>query len=164
MKLYTVKAAHCWGEDGKQREVSQATILASMGLHKSLMSGLVVCTAEQAIELLLQGFCEKYSNETSIEVVYEGEESTNITDLVNAAITASITACENSYNTKTNCPPTDRHLLSITETKLLENACTDLLQENLTEGWRILTVCPQPQRRPDYVLGRAYLPEKASRG
>lgn len=38
---------------------------------------------------------------------------------------------------------------------LLSDACTDALQDNLNQGWRILAVCPQPdQRRPDYILGR----------
>lgn len=38
---------------------------------------------------------------------------------------------------------------------LLTDACTDALQGNLNQGWRILAVCPQPdQRRPDYILGR----------
>lgn len=37
---------------------------------------------------------------------------------------------------------------------LMEDACTDALQEKLSEGWRIIAVCPQPdQRRPDYILG-----------
>jgi hypothetical protein len=46
-------------------------------------------------------------------------------------------------------------LLAINEVKLLENSCTDQLQEHLSNGWRILAVCPpECQRRPDYILGR----------
>jgi len=42
---------------------------------------------------------------------------------------------------------------------LKENCCTDALQTELNNGWRIIAVCVQPnQRRPDYVLGR-YNPE-----
>jgi hypothetical protein len=38
---------------------------------------------------------------------------------------------------------------------LLEDACTDGVQNSLNNGWRIIAVCVQPnQRRPDYVLGR----------
>ena len=41
------------------------------------------------------------------------------------------------------------------ELKLKENSCTDELQNELNDGWRIISVCVQPnQRRPDYVLGR----------
>lgn len=40
------------------------------------------------------------------------------------------------------------------ETLLLEDSCTDQLQGALNAGWRILAVCPQSQRRPDYILAR----------
>ena len=37
----------------------------------------------------------------------------------------------------------------------LDDACTDELQEQLDDGWRILAVCPpNAARRPDYILGR----------
>lgn len=46
-------------------------------------------------------------------------------------------------------------LLLIDEVNYLLDACTEVLQERLAAGWRILAICPQPdQRRPDYVLGR----------
>lgn len=38
---------------------------------------------------------------------------------------------------------------------LKEDSCTDELQTELNNGWRIIAVCVQPnQRRPDYILGR----------
>jgi hypothetical protein len=41
------------------------------------------------------------------------------------------------------------------ELLLKEDVCTDVLQEELNKGWRIIAVCVQPdQRRPDYILGR----------
>lgn len=46
-------------------------------------------------------------------------------------------------------------LLKVDEVELLEDGCTTGLQCKLDEGWRILSICPQPnQRRPDYILGR----------
>lgn len=49
----------------------------------------------------------------------------------------------------------DIGLLLINEVTWLENACTEDLQRELDEGWRILAVCPpNAQRRPDYILGR----------
>ena len=45
-------------------------------------------------------------------------------------------------------------LATYNETLLLEDACTDALQDALNSGWRIVAVCPQSQRRPDYILGR----------
>lgn len=59
------------------------------------------------------------------------------------------------FNNKCNTHVSDISLFSVTETLLLESGCTDLLQSKLKDGWRILSICPQPdQRRPDYILGR----------
>jgi hypothetical protein len=47
-------------------------------------------------------------------------------------------------------------LIAMNEVKVLEDACTDWLQEELDKGWSILAVCPpNAQRRPDYILGRS---------
>lgn len=45
-------------------------------------------------------------------------------------------------------------LLQINRLKLLQDCCTDELQGNLHDGWRLIAVCPQEARRPDYVLGK----------
>lgn len=46
-------------------------------------------------------------------------------------------------------------LLEVSEVYVEKDCCTEHLQAKLTEGWRIMAVCPQPdQRRPDYVLGK----------
>ena len=46
-------------------------------------------------------------------------------------------------------------LLEIRTVQVLEDACTDELQAELDDGWRILAVCPpNSQRRPDYILGK----------
>lgn len=45
-------------------------------------------------------------------------------------------------------------LATYNETMLLEDACTDALQTSMDDGWRIVAVCPQAQRRPDYIMGR----------
>lgn len=46
-------------------------------------------------------------------------------------------------------------LFHIDQTLLLEDSCTDKLQEHLNEKWRIIACIPRPgQRRPDYIMGR----------
>ncbi len=46
-------------------------------------------------------------------------------------------------------------LLCIDEVKVEEDYCTDLLQEELEKGWRIIACLPSAgKRRPDYILGR----------
>lgn len=45
-------------------------------------------------------------------------------------------------------------MMSIRRVQVMEDACTDQLQRELDEGWRILCICPPlDQRRPDYILG-----------
>lgn len=47
-------------------------------------------------------------------------------------------------------------LMSINQVDVLENACTDTVQEKLSEGWYLIAVCPpNSQRRPDYIIGRS---------
>lgn len=59
------------------------------------------------------------------------------------------------FNTKVGVHISDLGMLNVREVDVLEDACTDQLQDWLNEGWRILAVCPQPDsRRPDYILGR----------
>lgn len=49
----------------------------------------------------------------------------------------------------------DMALMYIDEVKVIEDSCTDILQGELDDGWRILAICPpNAARRPDYILGR----------
>lgn len=46
-------------------------------------------------------------------------------------------------------------MMNIRHVQVMENACTDMVQELLNEGWRILCICPPlDQRRPDYIIGK----------
>ncbi len=46
-------------------------------------------------------------------------------------------------------------LLTINEVCVLENECTNQLQQMLEIGWRIIAVCPpNGTKRPDYIMGR----------
>jgi hypothetical protein len=52
-------------------------------------------------------------------------------------------------------------LHAVNEVTWLEDCCTQELQRNLDDGWRILCVCPpHDQRRPTYILGRTKAKEK----
>ncbi|ATW57872.1 hypothetical protein CNR33_00026 [Pseudomonas phage tabernarius] len=58
------------------------------------------------------------------------------------------------WNERTNSPLSGFHLHNCNDLKLCQDYCTDALQAELDEGWRILAVTTQEQRRPDYILGR----------
>lgn len=61
----------------------------------------------------------------------------------------------NTYNNRVDVHMPGNLMASYNEVMLLEDGCTDQLQDTLDQEWRIIAVCPQPdQRRPDYVLGR----------
>jgi hypothetical protein len=57
------------------------------------------------------------------------------------------------FNERVGAPLSGPHLHGLNRLLLLENCCTDELQTALDKGWRIIAVCPQEARRPDYVLG-----------
>lgn len=55
-------------------------------------------------------------------------------------------------------------LLTFNQVSVLEDYCTNRLQEKLNEGWRIIAVCPPlSERRPTYIVGR-FIPEGESNG
>ncbi len=59
-----------------------------------------------------------------------------------------------NFNSKVGVHVPDNNLIEVRSTMALDDACSDQLDEYLSEGWIIVAVCPQPdQRRPDYVLG-----------
>lgn len=83
-------------------------------------------------------------------------------DMSGKAIELAVTGGEgNTYNSKCEVHMPGQALALYNDMLLMENACTDALQNELNNGWRIIAACPQPdQRRPDYILGR-YNPERS---
>lgn len=63
-------------------------------------------------------------------------------------------ASSGSYNELVNVHVPGNALMSVAQVRVLEDCCTEWLDEKLNQGWRILAVSPQPdQRRPDYIVG-----------
>lgn len=84
-----------------------------------------------------------------------------------AACIADKVDCQPGWNAKVQAPLSGPVLHSFNELMLCEDYCTDALQSLLNEGWRMVAVCPQESRRPDYVLGRVaqpVIPDRAQRG
>ncbi|AHH02917.1 hypothetical protein PPGF8SP_0058 [Pseudomonas phage SPM-1] len=58
------------------------------------------------------------------------------------------------WNSHTGSAIPGPNLQNVNRLLLKEDCCTDELQNALDAGWRLLAVCPQEARRPDYILGR----------
>lgn len=71
---------------------------------------------------------------------------------------------ETQFNCKVGVHISDLGLLSVKYVTYEEDCCTDVVQGYLDDGWRILAVCPQPdKRRPDYIFGRNDQVEKTTK-
>lgn len=62
---------------------------------------------------------------------------------------------KSSFNQVCNVHVGGSLLINVNELLLEEDACTDVIQDYLDTGWRMVACCVQPDgRRPDYILGR----------
>ena len=155
MKLYSVKPEWLYSDDKDAKREVQLELLKRLGIQESEAIGMAICNAEQAIELLEAGYCGSYvSPKEHIRLLYDVKSEVDIASMIEASVSSSVEAIGKLFNEKTSSEQPGPSLLNVDETMLMEDACTNALQENLDNGWRILAVCPQPQRRPDYVLGR----------
>ena len=155
MKLYSVKPEWLYGDDKDAKREVQLELLKRLGIQESEAIGMAICNAEQAIELFGEGYCGSYvSHKEHIKLLYEVKSEVDIASMIEASVSSSVEAIGKLFNEKTSSEQPGPSLLNVDETLLMEDACTNALQENLENGWRIIAVCPQPQRRPDYVLGR----------
>jgi len=155
MKLYSIKPEWLYGDDKDAKREVQLELLKRLGIQESEAIGMAVCTAEQAIMLFQEGYCGTYANpKEHIKELYDVRSEVDIASMIEASVSSSVEAIGKLFNEKCQQEQPGPNLLNVNETLLMEDACTNALQENLENGWRIIAVCPQPQRRPDYVLGR----------
>lgn len=155
MKLYSVKPEWLYGDDKDAKREVQLELLKRLGIQESEAIGMAICNAEQAIKLFQEGYCGGYTSpKEHIKELYDVKSEVDITSMIEASVSSSVEAIGKLFNEKCQQEQPGPNLLNVNETLLMEDACTNALQENLDNGWRILAVCPQPQRRPDYVLGR----------
>ena len=155
MKLYSVKPEWLYGDDKDAKREAQLELLKRLGIQESEAMGMSICNAEQAIELFCEGYCGSYASpKEHIKLLYDVKSEIDIASMIEASVSSSAEVIGKLFNEKCQQEQPGPNLLNVNETLLMEDACTDELQENLDNGWRIIAVCPQPQRRPDYVLGR----------
>lgn len=89
---------------------------------------------------------KEWSSDVRVEMKLVKSLKAMITEGVDVKLTPAET---------TNIYLPSNELLSMNKTKLLEDACTNGLQDELEDGWRIIACIPRAgQRRPDYILGK----------
>lgn len=154
IKMYSAKPEWLYGDDREEKRQKQLDALTALGL-KETSQNVVICTAEQVISLVKSGYCGTYSQMENIEELGEFDAGPDVEDLFKIMADKVAELAPASFNDRCNQHQPNSALFSVAETMLLENSCTDALQEQLALGWRIIAVQPQPdQRRPDYILGR----------
>ncbi len=164
MKYYLIKFSYLWGGEGKEQQAQRENTLGEMRLTFLPEVNGVICNADQAIVMLRKGFCDQYNLQETIKELTLPEPPDRTTELLSILLDKVMKGSAEAFNTRCNQEQPSVSLMNVTETLLLENSCTDALQEHLSMGWRILAIQPQPdQRRPDYILGRSYLPTSAER-
>ncbi len=169
-KLYEIHAEYLYGEGTEAKREKQLLALETVGV-KETEDRRAIVTADQAMELMQLGYTTGYEL-TRAQLVYEAPDQVGpaIETFLDKVTEKLFSVAQESFNQRCQQQQPGDSLLRISETMLLEDACTDALQEKLSEGWRIIAAQPQPdQRRPDYILGRPFnpdsdLPTRASRG
>lgn len=180
ISLVEVNFEACW-DDAKFQEAKQ-NAMQSCCAHQIDASGLVDCTSwadrpqllvtdAQFVNLTMDGV--KIRQVTTTAVVQSSTEA-GLGTLLNQ-LAEKLERVEQSmgyvsdprrlpgmpadvehdyYNQMVGVHLAGNALSLYNELMLAEDCCTDELQHRLDEGWRIIAACPQPQRRPDYILGR----------
>lgn len=160
-KLYAVEAEYLYGDDEDEKRAKQLSIVAELGLKETDQRAIgrgkrtVVCMAEEALALVSAGYCGSLLSADSFPVeLHSFDWGLDVESLVRVAIEKTAESIGNLFNERCGQEQPSPSLMAVTTTMLEEDCCTDKLQERLDDGWRILAVCPQPKRRPDYVLGK----------
>ena len=67
----------------------------------------------------------------------------------------------NLFNNKLEIHQPNMPLFTYNNFIHLNDCCTEVLQEHINEGYRVVAICPQPdQRRPAYILGKEEVKKK----
>lgn len=186
MDLYKVKMQldYSWGtpeerEAAKVKNVERLVVAANLCPDVKFPADYpgdenveVIVTSDNAMKLATSGFCgtgyfnfSEHFQRVDIALPDENIVENLVSTMTEKFAEALARSSDLRMNERCRQEQPGLGLTSITETLLMEDACTDVLQDALANGWRIIAVQPQPdQRRPDYILGRAHgLPTSAGR-
>lgn len=160
MRMLTVQLQYIFGdkEANAHKYEARSRMLEEIGISlaekEDLDHPIITVTDKQYIDLI-----ERKQDMTVHSVTNVGDTLDGVTDKIGRLadrFESFATKIGNAqYNEKCEVYTPGMGLMLFNKTMLLEDACSDVLQTELDNGWRIIAACPQPnQRRPDYILGR----------
>lgn len=162
--MYIVKVSASWNGGSLERAITfglafnwlkeQGVSFVSEGPAKlyEYNYATVCISADQYIKL---NACKDLYLELKCEVKHSGFTGTIERLLAKTEELIAKVGYTEEFNGRCNVHMPGNLLMQFNETLLLEDSCTDKLQDALDKGWRVVAACPQPgQRRPDYILGR----------
>lgn len=160
-ELFVINLKHIWNEKDKIQQ--RYNLLEKMGIEVAdkrdeYGTGMFYADRSLIAELTIKKIEFEIGGSSNVNLDVGTDGLLSSLERIQAAADklAQITAStEGQFNHSCNVYMPGNAMLMFNETLLLEDHCTDALQEALNKGWRIIAACPQPdQRRPDYILGR----------
>lgn len=165
MRLFKINLVPYWGSDEPtdKKKQKRAVVLRMLGIkfdedRPEWVRDLIV-NDQQFLDLAAAGQEPEVVEEIAVPKAAQGSPDEMMARFLEVADKfiqmADRPAPVDEFNARCNVHVPGHTLSTYNRLMLCEDACTDALQDHLTQGWRIIAVCPQPdQRRPDYVLGR----------
>ena len=167
MRIFKVTLGYAFSDGGKAQREKDLVYIESLGIdvptdeYERLHHCELIVSENQLLDLVARGIKYERAVPSDLgEVRNMDELASRLENLVKQF--NSMPDHDVSYNqhVEVHIPNSALHIYN--ETLLLEDACTDQLQDSLDSGWRIIACCPQAARRPDYILGR-FNPERTDR-
>lgn len=169
-KLFKISRQYVHEADKEKRQAlidSQTAQIEALGLKEQFEagSGFVICDSDIAAEMMLKAMETRYpdcyklyahSAEAFLQISVPDfmKPFEKIAEKIKL-LEYQVESAGKMFNEKCQQLQPSSRLHDINQTMLLEDSCTDALQEQLADGWIILAIQPQPdQRRPDYILGK----------
>lgn len=169
MRIFAIKLGyiHNWDDESKAKlpllMAARKAILDKIGINYAHHSESALRSAPEFVvsdDQLMSLMLEKQEPEIISEVGIGTDKLHRTVERLDAILAKAAqmfesNSRESSFNEKVEVHVPGAALMMVNSTMLMEDSCSDELQDALDKGWRIIAACPQPNsRRPDYILGR----------
>lgn len=156
-----------YDKDSLKQSLEDIGINMRLAKDLSVYDGFnVIATESQIVDMTVMGLTFKILDQTVVfaDNIEISHRMSAIAARLDEIMDGHHTWNDSYHNQKAGCYQPGEAMLRFNDTLLLEDCCTDRLQQSLDKGWRLIVACPQPDtRRPDYILGR-YNPDMIPTG